>query len=417
MAPMASAMPVMAAPLPNWDTTGSYVINMNYIDTDYAHDMTLVQDDMGMLTGNGGSPAGGPHTYTWVISSGTVAGDTIDFLANYTASADAVTPQTVLHVMGTIAEDGSMSGTWSDNYQAGAREGTWTTASGMGAEYPDMVKVTIIKYVDEATATAESAGSMDFPMTATWAAENIGAGTAAYTLSETGFNNPNAYYATTADMTKGADYTTSETTDGEVVGASCETEQPYMLTGYTWGNTLEEAGGATPTVAPPAFTSLLTDKFVIVWNTTCDGEGSNGDGEIGGDVEQGNGVLNVDSIEVVDSSATANNTYESGWKYIFHITTPNDEENLAMKFSDWLSGANTIPVASNMRISSMQANNGGATITLTAANTYSTPALVMVTDLDAGTAGRQVQVIVEVKIPAGTSSGSYTTTYGVQTTP
>jgi len=35
-----------------------------------------------------------------------------------------------MHVMGTIAPDGTMSGTWSDNYQAGTRTGTWTTTSG-----------------------------------------------------------------------------------------------------------------------------------------------------------------------------------------------------------------------------------------------------------------------------------------------
>ena len=40
---------------------------------------------------------------------------------NYTATADAVEPQTTMNVTGTIASDGSMSGTWTDNYQAGER--------------------------------------------------------------------------------------------------------------------------------------------------------------------------------------------------------------------------------------------------------------------------------------------------------
>lgn len=122
------ALPALAA-APQWDTTGAYVVNMNYLGTDYAHDMVLTQDSSGNLTGNGGSPAGA-NVYTWTITSGSVSGNTIDFLADYTATADAVTPQTTMHATGTIASDGTMSGTWSDNYQGGDRAGTWATASG-----------------------------------------------------------------------------------------------------------------------------------------------------------------------------------------------------------------------------------------------------------------------------------------------
>ncbi len=125
--PLGMALPASAAT--SWNVTGSYVMNMNYLGSDYAHGMSLTQDGLGNLTGNGGSPAGA-NVYTWVITSGTVSSTTIDFLANYTATADAVTPQTTMHVVGTIAPNGTMSGTWSDNYQGGARAGTWNTASG-----------------------------------------------------------------------------------------------------------------------------------------------------------------------------------------------------------------------------------------------------------------------------------------------
>lgn len=114
---------------PNWDVEGSYIVQMNYLGTDYAHDMTLTQNNLGELDGTGGSPTGF-NVYTWDVTSGTVSGDTIDFYANYTATADAVTPQTVLHVIGTVASSGAMSGTWSDNYQGGDRSGTWVTSSG-----------------------------------------------------------------------------------------------------------------------------------------------------------------------------------------------------------------------------------------------------------------------------------------------
>ncbi len=126
--PIGLALQATAA-LPNWDVSGNYILNINYLGTDYAHDMSLVQDGLGNLTGSGGHPAGGPHVYTWVIDSGTVSGSEIDFLAHYTAPAEAVTPLTVMHVTGIIANDGSMSGTWSDNFQGDIRGGTWTSAS------------------------------------------------------------------------------------------------------------------------------------------------------------------------------------------------------------------------------------------------------------------------------------------------
>ncbi len=122
-------LPAKATVAPSWDATGHYTIAFDYGGTPYSHDMDLVQDSSGSLTGSGGSPVGA-HTYHWVLNSGSVEGNTINFSANYTASADAVTPLTVLNVTGTVAPNGTMSGTWSDNYQGGSRSGTWTTTAG-----------------------------------------------------------------------------------------------------------------------------------------------------------------------------------------------------------------------------------------------------------------------------------------------
>jgi len=530
-----------------WDVSGNYVINMNYLGTDYPHDMSLSQNGTGNLTGNGGSPAGA-NTYTWVITSGSIEDTDVSFDADYTATPDAVTPQTVLHVEGVIAGDGTISGTWSDNYQGGVRAGTWTTTSGAAialpgtlaaedfgvmdmsgvkgytagfgltdatfenaqsvivklysgaillqtntlngpnaasitgvqisspfdvfgtfdyvadvywenvreAEYgqnlipdkvvatvvlengkevtaentnltgdpetifppededPEMVKVTIKKYVDGALATGTSANNADFTMNAAWDAENIGAGSGQYTLSENGFGgDPTPYQAITADMTSGADYSTSEVMDS-VVAASCDTDAPFSLVGYAVGDTLAEAEAATPTLVAPSFTNLTTDKFVLVLNDDC---ATDADGTIGGEVVGGVGVLEVTSVETVDSTATADDTFENGWEYVFNITVPTNEDDLAMKFADWArtGGGGTIPAANNIRISSPQADNSGATVLITAANTYSTPALHMTGDLNPSMDGLQVKVTVEVKIPSDTPSGSYTTSYGVKT--
>ena len=142
-------------------------------------------------------------------------------------------------------------------------------------------------------------------------------------------------------------------------------------------------------------------------------------GTIGGTVTGGApyGVLGVTSITTVNNTATADGSFSDGWKYLFNITVPTNEPNLAMKFADWAltGGTGTIPVANNIRISSTQADNSDATVLLTAADTYSTPTLHMTGDLDSTTPGMQVQVLVETAIPLNSTNGSYTTNYGVST--
>ena len=128
--PLGFAISARAAVPPNWNVTGSYVANFNYLSTNYPHDISLTQDMSGNLTGSGGNPAGGTHVNSWVTDSGSVSGNAISFTAHYTAPAAAVTPLTTMTVNGTIATSGAMSGTWSDNFQGGARSGTWTTISG-----------------------------------------------------------------------------------------------------------------------------------------------------------------------------------------------------------------------------------------------------------------------------------------------
>jgi len=134
---------------------------------------------------------------------------------------------------------------------------------------PPTVTVTIDKYVDGSQATSVDTNNASFPMVSTWSASNIGSGTGNYSLSPSGFNNPNPYYATTSDMTVGASYTTNEVL-GTNVSAICSINGGgYALVGYTTGDTLALAAAATPTPTIPAFTNLQTNKFVIVWNKSC----------------------------------------------------------------------------------------------------------------------------------------------------
>jgi len=207
------------------------------------------------------------------------------------------------------------------------------------------------------------------------------------------------------------------------------TASPTLPTGvYSTADLGALAANAPSSAALSSVTGILpvtqnTTYYFAAWSevdgTWHPGEvlsfttASPGSGTIGGTVT-GSGTLAVTSVDAVDTTGTADGAYENGWKYVFNITIPTDEPNVAMKFSDWTSGANILPVGGNMRISSAQANNGGATIPVVTAGVYTTPDLHMTTDLDPATPGIQVQLTVEVKIPVGTPSASYTTNYGVR---
>jgi hypothetical protein len=194
----------------------------------------------------------------------------------------------------------------------------------------------------------------------------------------------------------------------------------YAADGY-WTNVRGAEYGQTliPT-SVVATVALANGKIVTATNTNLTGDTTTifpvGTGTITGTVTSGSGVLHVDSITPGENNANgiADGTYADGWSYTFQITAPTNEPNLTMEFADWLNGANILPVAGNMQISSAQATVT-TPITLTAANAYSSPALVMTGDLDPSTAGRQVDVLVQVKIPLTTVNGAYSTSYGVQT--
>lgn len=135
---------------------------------------------------------------------------------------------------------------------------------------PAPVTVTINKYIDGAMATSGSASGASFPMTASWDAANIGAGSGSYELDADGFNgNPTPYQAITSEMTSGASYSTSELSSGSSVGASCADGKPFALAGYSWGDTLAAAEAAPIGSSSPAFTNIATNKVVLVHNEPC----------------------------------------------------------------------------------------------------------------------------------------------------
>lgn len=278
------------------------------------------------------------------------------------------------------------------------------------------VTVTVKKFVDGQQATASSSDNLGFTMDASWDDDGgIGEGSGSFTLS-----SDNSYSAETSAMLKGADYSLSERLDGSNVGASCADGKPFALAGYTSGKSLNEAKDKTISSSSPSLTDISKNMHIIVWNESCDGNGTTTpDGELVGEViggsNGGTGELVVTDIEAEKTTATANGTFADGWKYVFHVTVPSDETDVAMKFNNWLhsNGSSTIPVANNMRISSEQASSS-STVLLTAADTYSSPLLTMTEDLDEEEDGLQVEILVEVAVPAGTMNGTYSTDYGIR---
>jgi hypothetical protein len=118
--PMAAGT-VFAAPVPSntptCNVTGPWVINFSEGATVVStYSMTLTQ------TGTSLSGSGGSSNYTWNSITGSVLGSTINLVCDYPGGSP--TPATLT---GTIASNGTMSGTWDEGSWG---SGTWATTNG-----------------------------------------------------------------------------------------------------------------------------------------------------------------------------------------------------------------------------------------------------------------------------------------------
>jgi hypothetical protein len=130
-------------------------------------------------------------------------------------------------------------------------------------------------------------------------------------------------------------------------------------------------------------------------------------------------VLGVTKITAVKTYATANGNFADGWKWVFDVTVPEDETLLKLKFDNWTNGLQTIAAANNIRFYSEQAlsaNTSDNAIVINSAGEYSGPMTLFSdtdNDLSALEAGRQIQIAIEARVPAGSSGGSFSTSYGI----
>ncbi len=109
-----------------WNVTSvtEFTFNLTGDPTGYTHHATLTQNGQS-VGGDGGYPVTGGDVYHWNITSGSVVGNALSLTWTYDLGASGTN-----HVMnGTIASDGSISGTWSDDF-GGTRTGTFTAPVG-----------------------------------------------------------------------------------------------------------------------------------------------------------------------------------------------------------------------------------------------------------------------------------------------
>jgi hypothetical protein len=119
-------------------------------------------------------------------------------------------------------------------------------------------------------------------------------------------------------------------------------------------------------------------------------------------------------VSTIKSNATADGVIADGWQWVLHFSVPSNENFLSMKFADFANtlgaSAGTIPTASNIEFFSPQSTNAPTSANaLTETNNDYTGWL----DLAATSSPDQdVDVYVNVAVPSGTPTGSYSTTFG-----
>lgn len=137
------------------------------------------------------------------------------------------------------------------------------------------------------------------------------------------------------------------------------------------------------------------------------------------------GVLGVTGIFAEKTYAQAGGGYEAGWKWTLSVTVPDNEPVIQLKFGNWTNASSSFSPAHNVRFYSAQSSNANSVanaITMNAVDTYGSvmnllPVANAAFDLSTSTSGRQIEVVVETKIPEGAGGGTYTGGLGIQTLP
>ena len=107
-----------------WDISGTWVIDVEYLGTDYAEELVLFLSGDN-YTGTLELVGGGSE---FDVVTGSVTGNTLELNLESTFSSLKV------QLTGTIASNGSMGGNWADTF-GGTRTGTWESTSGAATDH------------------------------------------------------------------------------------------------------------------------------------------------------------------------------------------------------------------------------------------------------------------------------------------
>lgn len=236
----------------------------------------------------------------------------------------------------------------------------------------------------------------------------------------------NATFATiaaatsTAPVISGVSVTVNSTSSATILYTTSPASTGFVSygtsTSYGTNTATETTASTTHSVTLTGLSPATTYHYRIS-QTTSGGTATTSDATFTTHGSASTTPLALIHTEAVRTTATADGTFENGFKWVLTFTVPESESNLQMRFTDFASGSNTIAAANNIRISSAQSSNAtsSASALVSTNNEYGT-VMTLTGDSNTSLAGRQVQVTVEVKVPFGTPPATgYTTTFGVRT--
>ena len=121
-----------------WNVAGNWIINVEYSGTNYPENLVLAQTGTG-ITGTSLNTIPPANGSAFTVIGGSVTGNAINFDAKQDAGS------VVVHFSGTIAVDGSMSGSWADTAGGLNRTGTWASTNGKAIKSPCEIHWQFIK--------------------------------------------------------------------------------------------------------------------------------------------------------------------------------------------------------------------------------------------------------------------------------
>lgn len=99
-----------------------YILSFSLGASEYVHDMVVDTHEDGLFEGTGGYPSSLTYSHTWTVD-GELSGDNVSFHIEYLTG----NPGYTVDAVGVVAEDGTMSGTWSSS---ASQTGTWASTAG-----------------------------------------------------------------------------------------------------------------------------------------------------------------------------------------------------------------------------------------------------------------------------------------------